>query len=108
MESGGRGYLGNVDDTGGDGRHDLTVPATRPTMSRGDAGFARRGKTAATTASIVGPNGFDKEMEVLVPAREATFLTRIAGIELAESRGVVLALHGVRAYVRTAVAVHTR
>lgn len=41
-------------------------------------------------------DGFDEEMVVTLPDREASFMVRVAGRELAASGGVVMALHGVR------------
>lgn len=41
-------------------------------------------------------DGFDEEMLITLPDREATFMVRVAGRELAVNGGVVMALHGVR------------
>lgn len=45
---------------------------------------------------LVELRGFDEEIEVILPDREATFWVRIAGRELAMTGGVIVALHGVR------------
>lgn len=51
---------------------------------------------SAMASSHAMSEGFNEEMEVLVPAREAKFFVRVAGRELAAANGVAVVLHGVR------------
>lgn len=57
------------------------------------------GKAAAASSllpiAVMDREAFDEKIEVPVPTREATMLVRVAGRELAASKGVVMVLHGV-------------
>lgn len=51
---------------------------------------------ASSPATNAAQGGFDEEIEVHVPDREAKLLVRLASRKLSTSRGVLLVLHGVR------------
>lgn len=80
----------------------LPPPASWPATKHGDQqqhllsarSAVLMGAERAITANIHN-DGFDEEMKVNVPGREANFMVRVAGRELASTGGIVMALHGV-------------
>lgn len=74
--------------------HVPPLPARWQGRREGNKGSLPGGSPSVMPTEVC--KGFDEEIEVFLLARESNFIVHVGSRELAASRGVVLALHGVR------------